>query len=99
MTAHRLNPEPAAPEFAAGSSAAVSVSANSYKDLSISFGKTFASAPAVAANFATGSTAGKFGLCTLAVNSVSATGMTVRVFNGDTAARSPSVRWIAVGYV
>lgn len=80
-----------------GTHAAVSVNANSYVDFTIDFGHTFPEPPGIAVNFNTTSTAGAFGNCTFAVNSVTTTGATVRVFNGDTTLRTPSFRWIAVG--
>lgn len=92
MTAIRLNAA-----YTVGTTDAISVPANDYKDVNISFGRTFTAEPAFTVNFLTGTTAGAFGRCSLAVNSVTTTSAIVRVFNGDTTARTPSLRWIAVG--
>ena len=71
------------------------VNSNSYKDVSISFNKTFQSVPNVVACFE--STAGSygFGRLSLGVHSVTTTGFKVRVFNADTGGRSPYIQWIA----
>ena len=74
-----------------------SVSANSYKDYTVTFNKSFASVPIVTASFQSTSTAGAFGNCTLGIVSTSLTGFTVRVFNGDASGRAPNINWIAVG--
>ena len=73
-----------------------SVSANSYKDYEVTFIKSFSSAPIVVACFQSTSTAGAFGNCTLGIVSTTATGFTVRVFNGDASGRAPNINWIAV---
>ena len=72
------------------------VNSNSYKDVSISFNKTFQNVPNVVACFE--STAGSygFGRLSLGVNSVTKTGFKVRVFNADTGSRSPNIYWIAI---
>ena len=73
-----------------------SVPSGDYVDYEISFTKPFSSAPTVIACFQSTSTAGTFGRCTLGVVSVSVSGATIRVFNGDASARGPNVDWIAV---
>ena len=73
-----------------------SVTAGSTKDYSVTFAKAFPSAPIVVACFQSTSTAGAFGNCTLGIVSTSATGFTVRVFNGDASGRGPNINWIAV---
>ena len=73
-----------------------SVPRGDYVDYDISFTKPFSSAPTVIACFQSTSTAGNFGRCTLGVVSVSVSGATIRVFNGDESARGPNVDWIAV---
>ena len=73
-----------------------SVPSGDYVDYEISFTKPFSSAPTVIACFQSTSTAGNFGRCTLGVVSVSVSGATIRVFNGDASARGPNVDWIAV---
>lgn len=82
--------------FESGTITGSSVSANSYKDYEVTFNKSFSSAPIVVACFQSTSTAGAFGNCTLGIVSTSATGFTVRVFNGDASGRGPNINWIAV---
>lgn len=80
----------------AGTITGSSVPANSYKDYNVTFNKSFSSAPIVTASFQSTSTAGAFGNCTLGIVSTTATGFTVRVFNGDSSGRAPNINWIAV---
>ena len=82
--------------FESGTITGSSVSANSYKDYEVTFNKSFSSAPIVVACFQSTSTAGAFGNCTLGIVSTTATGFTVRVFNGDASGRAPNINWIAV---
>lgn len=72
------------------------VNSGAYKDTTVTFHKSFKSVPVVVAGFHSDSTAGTFGRCTVGVHSITATGCKIRVFNGDTAARSPGIRWIAM---
>lgn len=76
------------------------VSAGSYKDFAVTFGKTFTATPTVVVGFVTNSDAGAFGKCCCAalLSSLSKTGFTIRVYNGDTSGRSPRCSWIAIGY-
>lgn len=80
-----------------GQTAGITVLAGMYNDASISFGKTYSSAPTVIVGFASSSIEGGFGKCSCAVHSVTTTGCKVRVFNGDTAQRTPNVTWVAIG--
>lgn len=80
-----------------GSTGAVSVNSNSYTDKTISFSPAFQNAPTVSATFWTSSTAGGFGRCVVAIVSVTTSGATLRIYNGDTSARSPNVYWTAIG--
>lgn len=73
-----------------------SVAAGSTMDYNVTYTKTFGSTPQPVACFSTTSTASGFGNCTLAVLNRSRTGFTVRVYNNDTAARVPSITWIAI---
>lgn len=82
--------------YESGTITGSSVSANSYKDYNVTFSKSFSSAPIVTASFQSTSTAGAFGNCTLGIVSTTATGFTVRVFNGDSSGRAPNINWIAV---
>ena len=72
------------------------ISSGSYRDYTVTFPKAFTSAPIVVVGFDSNSTAGEFGRCSCSVSSVSATGCTLRVFNGDSSNRNPSLNWIAV---
>lgn len=83
--------------IASGTISSTSVSANSYKDVTVSFGKTFSSAPHVVVGLNSTSTAGKIGLVSVAVYSVSTTQFVARFFNGDTTSRAPAAFWIAMG--
>ena len=73
------------------------VSAGSYKDVSVSFGHTYGSAPTVLVGLNSSSTSGDIGQCSVAVASVSTTGFTARLFNASSAVRSPGFYWLAVG--
>ena len=76
-----------------------SISSGSYKDVTINFATPFQSntVPIVVAGFWSTSTAGSFGRCCCSVSACTNTSFTIRVFNGDSSARSPALRWIAVG--
>lgn len=76
------------------------VNPGSYKDFEVSFGTyRFSSTPSVVVGFVTNSDAGAFGKCCCAVllSSLSTSGFTIRVYNGDTSKRSPRCHWIAIG--
>ncbi len=80
----------------AGNTGTISTGGGTYKDATVTFNKTFATAPLVICGFATGATAGAFGRCSCSATSITTTGCTIRFFNGDTTTRSPSVYWIAI---
>ena len=81
-----------------GRIAGTSVDSGKYVDVPITFPRAFHSAPIVVVGFETESSAGSFGRCTAAVTgTVTASGFTVRIFNGDTTTRVPRVSWIAAG--
>lgn len=81
-----------------GRTSSTTVSHGGYADVSVTFPKEFYAAPVVVVGFETESTAGAFGKCTVAVTgTVTTTGFTARIFNGDTTNRMPRVSWIAVG--
>ena len=73
------------------------VASGTYTDVSVTFNKTFSSAPHVVCGFCSTSTGATFGRCSCAVHSITTTGCKIRMFNGDTAARQPEFYWIAVG--
>nr|DAH56772.1 MAG TPA: H-type lectin domain [Caudoviricetes sp.] len=81
-----------------GREASKSVSAGAYADYPVTFPRAFYAAPIVVVGLETESAAGAFGKCVVAVTgTVTETGFTARVYNGDTSPRSPRVNWIAVG--
>jgi hypothetical protein len=81
-----------------GRVASVTVSHGGYKDVNITFPEAFYAAPIVVVGFETESTAGAFGKCSVTVmGTVTTTGFTARIFNGDSTNRAPRVSWIAVG--
>lgn len=71
------------------------IPANSYADEAIVFGHEFDTVPQVTATLFSSSTAPNMGRVSVAVNNITTTGCTVRVFNSDTASRVPGVSWIA----
>lgn len=79
-------------------SGGISVSAGSYKDYAVTW-TALSSVPTVVVGFSTSSTAGAFGKCCVAVktDSITKTGCTFRLFNGDSTARSPNISWIVIG--
>lgn len=84
------------PEIAKGRTASITAAANSYKDLTVSFGRTFSSVPRVVCSIFSTSKAGAIGSLTASALDVTTTGFKVRVFNAGSASRSPAVDWIAI---
>lgn len=82
--------------FASGHVAYSSIATNSYADKTVSFGKTFSSAPNVTACLSTSGTAGNIGNVSVSVFDITTTQCTVRVFNNRGSALSPAIEWIAV---
>lgn len=80
-----------------GGTTDVSVPANGYADVNVSFGKTYSSKPNVSVCLLSTSTASAIGNVSAAVLSITTTGATFRVFNAGTQLRVPSLQWIAVG--
>ena len=74
-----------------------SVSAGGYKDVSVSFGHTYSSAPTVVVGLNSSSTSSDLGQCSVSVASVNTTGFTARLFNNSGTNRSPGFYWIAIG--
>lgn len=89
--------EIATAHFDSGKTAAISVASGAYADVAVTFSTVYASAPAVVAGFFSASEAGSFGKCTCSVHSITASGFTIRVFNGDSGTRIPNVEWISYG--
>lgn len=61
------------------------------------FDEPYSAAPVVVACLSGTSTAYKYGLISVGVVSVSATGFTLRFYNAGAGPREPSARWMAVG--
>lgn len=82
-----------------GRTAQISVPANGYVDVGINWGITFKQLPQVSICLESDSTAGAFGhvAATIYPGTVGLTGCTARVFNADSTARKPYIRWIAYG--
>lgn len=74
-----------------------SVPATDAVEYTLTFNKTFASAPVVVASLFSDSTQGSgLGSCTVTVHSVTTSGCKIKIFNNDTQARNPAVSWIAI---
>ena len=72
--------------------------ANSYKDFGpYSFDETFTSQPTVVVSIFSTSTSPTMGSFTVSPIDVTASSFKIRVFNNTSSARSPAVRWIAIG--
>lgn len=71
--------------------------ANSYRDFTVSFGHTYATAPDVIVGMYSRSTSPTMGSIQADVYSTSQTGATIRVFNDTSSERSPGFYWIAIG--
>ena len=97
MSAHRLTGNiPTIPTVQIGYIAGSSVAANSYKDYSLTYPTPFSVVPTTLVAFSTGSTAGGMGKLTVGTLNETASGCTIRVWNGDTTGRSPSLKWVAI---
>lgn len=72
------------------------ISAGGTKDVTITFHEWFRNPPIVTASFVSTSSQGAFGRCTISVVSVTYSGATLRIFNGDSSNRSPDINWIAM---
>jgi hypothetical protein len=83
-------------EIDAGSTNTTTVNANSYKDITITFHRTFSKPPKVIVSMVTGSTAPGMGNLTVVSLNESTTGFTARIYNKDTEGRVPIVNWLAV---
>ena len=86
------------PKIQAGQITGGSVSPGNHEDWEVTFDEAFSSTPYVVVGFITNATEGAFGKCSCAavLSSVSKTGFTLRVYNGDTSNRSPKCNWFAV---
>lgn len=77
----------------------ITVGGNAYFDYGINLPVTFKAAPLVVVCLESDSTAGNIGRIMAAVlaDTVTASSFVVRVFNGDSTARQPYIRWMAYG--
>ena len=76
-----------------------SIASGAYADWDVVFTKPFTAKPNVTVGFMTNAEQGNFGRCWCAVlmRSLTKTGFTLRVYNGDAQGRSPRCNWVAVG--
>ena len=74
----------------------VQTNANSYKDLTVPFNKTFSSVPTVVCSIYSTATAGALGSVSVSAINITTTGFTARVFNAGSSPRTPAVSWIAI---
>lgn len=79
-----------------GQIAVSNISSHQYADYPVTFSKPFTSAPVVVAGMMSASTGYGVGSVSVSAHSITETGFTARIFNDDTAVRSPYVHWIAM---
>lgn len=72
-------------------------SSAAYKDVSVTFSKSFSAAPVIVIGFNWGSDGSNAGRWSISARAESATGFTARVNNGEGTGRSPDGYWIAIG--
>ena len=72
------------------------VSSNTWKDFEVTFAEPFASAPHVICGLNSASTGYGLGSVSVSAHDVTVNGFTARMFNNDSATRSPNIEWIAV---
>ena len=72
------------------------VQANSYIDVDMTFSKKFTKPPVVVCSLLSTSTAGAIGSMTASAINITTTGFTARIFNAGSAARAPSLSWVAI---
>ena len=72
------------------------VATNTYADFPVTFSKAFATVPTVVAGLSSMSTGAGSGRLAVSAISVTTEGFTLRLFNGDTSARQPSLTWVAI---
>lgn len=71
--------------------------ANSYKDIAITFGKTFSETPVIMTTLVSTSTKDEVGALEVAISARSTTGATIRVFNHSSETINPGIQWVAIG--
>ena len=85
-------------KFDVGTVDGENIAAGTYRDVNITFNKRFDKTPIVFFNLISSSKSSDLGKISAAYvpNSGSATGCTIRIFNGATATRSPGLEWKAM---
>ena len=73
------------------------IPAEGWVEQPITFPQSFNSPPIVIPIFESTSSAGEFGECNIAVNSITNIGAKIKMFNAGTAGRTPNVFWVALG--
>lgn len=84
------------PTVDSGNAAIGSVSANSYKDITVTFTATFSEIPHITATLYSSGTAVNIGSVCVSVAAKSKTGCTLRLFNNRSSAINPSIEWTAI---
>lgn len=74
----------------------VSVNANSYKDIDITFDKPYPSNPNIFASIWGESDSPAYGNINYSCRNVSVNGFTLRIYNDNTSGRSPRYKWTAI---
>lgn len=74
----------------------VSVNANSYKDIDITFDKPYPSNPSIFVSIWGESDSPAYGNINCSFRNVSLNGFTLRVYNDNTSGRSPRYKWTAI---
>ena len=82
--------------FQHGSESVGTVSANSYKDVAVTFSPAFSSTPNVVATLFSSGTAVNIGNTTVSVYDISTSGCKIRIFNNRSSTINPNVEWIAI---
>lgn len=82
--------------FQHGSESVGTISASSYKDVSITFSPAFSSVPTVVATLFSSGTAVNIGNTAVSVYDIDESGCKIRIFNNRTSTINPNVEWIAI---
>ncbi len=80
-----------------GRTGTLSVAAGAITEYDVTFPKAFSSTPQVFITCYSTTTASTFGSNSWMVYGISTTGFTIRVANNESAGRSPSFNWLAIG--
>lgn len=80
-----------------GRVAAADIAASTYRDVRVTFGTPYATAPNVVPGLNSSSTAWQSGRISVTALNITTAGFTMRIYNADTVTRAPAASWIAVG--